>query len=527
MLMKKIENSEIISVNGLCTGQSLDIYPYGKSIIECNIDNCPIEVFKPECNYYKSLIGIINRYSESVKDLESRIEIINGENDYVKKHFNERYTEEEEYCINADDFVIPDKNEYMDHLSESVDGLLRREYRKKFNVCPDEIPLIENNLIQYREVIKENEQDLIEWKECMLMKAKDEEKELLKKRLKVPHSKEDIILHIRQFVNEKIGFEFGELHCYYISLIVDVINGCVVEELKNKYDSTIKSVITERGETNFFKIFDKHNDLIKTQLSKLSDFVINHLNEKEMSEYDDSYFVVEETIKKSFDDFISRYFMKLAEILRLKIQTINIGNGISSLDVTGSVSVKNITRIFVSKVTKLMKEEVEGMIYIEFKQYFESLKEKCNYKQLILMNEQSSGQGLDSTEHDNEVQGFAQNNSVVESFAQNNSVVESFGRSSAHCEIVEESKMKANEQNLMLCQTKDEQSLEVKIDFLDFVDFDTKYSIKELTELYNKVHKTTLSTISVGKLSYIRQHFEKKRETNPMTHKQEYMYKLK
>ena len=68
---------------------------------------------------------------------------------------------------------------------------------------------------------------------------------------------------------------------------------------------------------------------------------------------------------------------------------------------------------------------------------------------------------------------------------------------------------------------------EVKIDFLDFVDFDTKYSIKELTELYNKVHKTTLSTISVGKLSYIRQHFEKKRETNPMTHKQEYMYKLK
>ena len=42
MLMKKIENSEIISVNGLCTGQSLDIYPYGKSIIECNIDNCPI-----------------------------------------------------------------------------------------------------------------------------------------------------------------------------------------------------------------------------------------------------------------------------------------------------------------------------------------------------------------------------------------------------------------------------------------------------------------------------------------------------
>ena len=466
-------------------------------------------MFKPECNYYKSLIGLINRYRESVKDLESRIEIINGENDYVKKHFNERYTEEEEYCINADDFVIPDKNEYMDHLSESVDGLLRREYRKKFNVCPDEIPLIENNLIQYREVIKENEQDLIEWKECMLMKAKDEEKELLKKRLKVPHSKEDIILHIRQFVNEKIGFEFGELHCYYISLIVDVINGCVVEELKNKYDSTIKSVITERGETNFFKIFDKHNDLIKTQLSKLSDFVINHLNEKEMSEYDDSYFVVEETIKKSFDDFISRYFMKLAEILRLKIQTINIGNGISSLDVTGSVSVKNITRIFVSKVTKLMKEEVEGMIYIEFKQYFESLKEKCNYKQLILMNEQSFGQRLDSNENDNEVQG------------------------SAHCGIVEESKMKADEHNLMLCQTKDEVTLspknkdEVKIDFLDFVDFDTKYSIKELTELYNKVHKTTLSTISVGKLSYIRQHFEKKRETNPMTHKQEYMYKLK
>ena len=64
-------------------------------------------------------------------------------------------------------------------------------------------------------------------------------------------------------------------------------------------------------------------------------------------------------------------------------------------------------------------------------------------------------------------------------------------------------------------------------EFIDFINADQKYRIQELTDLYNEFNNSNLSTISVSKLAYIRQHFNKKREANPRTCKREFMYKLK
>ena len=216
MIAQRNENSQLVAFN----------YPYGRSIAECDINNCPIEVFKPECNYYKSLIGNINNYQNSIKHLESNISIINGEDEYVNQHFNELYEKKEEYYTNADYLTEPNKDEILMKLPEIVDWILRREYRKQNNLCPEIIPTYEEEIMNYQIMIRNSEDNLIEWKQYTLDKAKDEEKKRLMEYIKTPHSKEDIILHIREMINEKVGFEFGELHSYYISLIVDVIHEC-------------------------------------------------------------------------------------------------------------------------------------------------------------------------------------------------------------------------------------------------------------------------------------------------------------
>ena len=157
--------------------------------------------------------------------------------------------------------------------------------------------------------------------------------------------------------------------------------------------------------------------------------------------------------------------MEIAQILRKKIMSANAENGFTKLNVQGSVVVKNIAREFIYKVTRMLKEEVEDLIMQSFNSYFSTLKEQFNY------NPQKA--------------------------------------------------ITAGKVNVEVDDTNE------KEEFIDFIDAEHKYSIKELTDLYNEYHETTLSTISVSKLAYIRQHFDKQRETNPKTHKQEYMYTLK
>jgi len=199
--------------------------------------------------------------------------------------------------------------------------------------------------------------------------------------------------------------------------------------------------------------------------------------------------------------------MKLAEILRLKIKDESIGNGINSLDANGSVDVKNITRAFVSKITKMMKEDVERMIYDEFKEYFDSLKQKCGFEVKPLM--------INEDVNVNEEEEDEKQNTPV--------------NDTCKCIVYEESDEQSDglRPGQSLEESNEQSNSSEKKEFIDLIDFDTKYSVKELTDLYNEFHKTNVTIVGFGKLKYIRQHFDKKRETNPRTHKQEMMYRLK
>ena len=440
-------------------------YPYGDSLAEKNIDNCPIEVFKPESSYYKSLNDTIKKYTEMIRNNEEKLALLANVDVYVKEHFSNEYGKAEQKVLAEIEEVkrtytnpkvfIDKLLEVMDHLDDIVIDRLQREYYKENHVCPEMKDKLEEENFQYKCLIDQKENTLTEWKEYCLDRAKDEEKEMLKKLLKAPHSKEDVIIHVTEFIKERLGHEFSELMSYYHDLVIDVVHQMTSE---TKYDMTIQSVISERGTTNFYRIFDSHNEFIKTQLLKLTIFMTSNIP-PEVNDNNNGFVVAEELLKRSFDRFIKKHFMEIAQILRKKIMSANAENGFTNLNVSGSSAVKNVTREFVSKVTKLLKEEVEDLIMKSFNNYFSTLQEQFKQEKKPIIEEVEA-------ENDTE-------------------------------------------------------------EFIDFIDPNQKYSIQELTDLYNEFNNSNLSTISVSKLSYIRQHFNKKREANPRTCKREFMYKLK
>lgn len=446
-------------------------YPYGESLANKNINNCPIEVFKPNSHYYQSINDNIEMYTDLIRNNEKKLSLLANVDVYVNEHFNNEYEKEKQKILEKIEetkrtyenpkVFIDELQEVMNHLDNVVIDRLKHEYYKENNVCPEMKDKIEDENLQYKYMIDQENIALIEWKEYCLDKAKEEEDILIKRLLKIPHSKDDVIIHVVEFIKERLGYEFSELLSYYDELVIDVVHRMTSV---NKYDKTIKSVISERGTTNFYRIFDSHNEFIKTQLLKLTIFMTSNIS-PEVNDANNGFVVAEELLKRSFDGFINKHFMEIAQILRNKIVSINIENGFTKLNVQGSVVVKNITREFIHKVTRMLKEEVEDLIVQSFNNYFLTLKEQFNY----------------------DVQ----------------KTITSDKCKTSNAEVVE------------------------KEEFIDFIEADRNYSIKELTDLYNEYHETTLSTISVSKLAYIRKHFDKQRKTNPETHKQEFIYTLK
>ena len=79
-----------MSENQLSTfGENMIVYPYGTTIKDSTINNCPIEVFKPQCNYFKSIIENIDEYQNSIEILENKLKIIDDVKIYVNSKFND------------------------------------------------------------------------------------------------------------------------------------------------------------------------------------------------------------------------------------------------------------------------------------------------------------------------------------------------------------------------------------------------------------------------------------------------------
>ena len=290
--------------------QKIICYPVGESLLDKSIDNCPIEVFKPESNYYKSLNEVINRYKNMIKNREEQLALLENFDVFVKEHFSDEYKTSEQKVLEEIEEVkrtYPNPKPFIDRLLEVMDNLddlvtekLKHEYYKENHICPEMKKRIENKIYEYKRLIEQKENTLTEWMEYCLEEVKEEEKELLKQLVKTPHSKQDVIIHVNEYIKEKLGQEFSELLAYYHDLVIDVVHNMTGE---TKYDLTIQSLISERGTTNFYRIFDSHNEFIKQNLFKLTSFMIQNMSEN-VNDENNGFVVAQEYLKNSFDGFI-------------------------------------------------------------------------------------------------------------------------------------------------------------------------------------------------------------------------------
>ena len=71
----------------------------------------------------------------------------------------------------------------------------------------------------------------------------------------------------------------------------------------------------------------------------------------EIFDANNGFVVAEEYLKTSFDGFITKHFMEIAQILQQKIMSTNAENGFTNLNVSGSAAVKNVTgALFTAKI---------------------------------------------------------------------------------------------------------------------------------------------------------------------------------
>ena len=76
------------------------------NLADKTIDNCPIEVFRPESNYYRSLNEIINRYREMIKSKEEQLALIENVDVYINEHFTEEYKKREQKLLEEIEEVV-------------------------------------------------------------------------------------------------------------------------------------------------------------------------------------------------------------------------------------------------------------------------------------------------------------------------------------------------------------------------------------------------------------------------------------
>lgn len=364
------------------------VYPYGKSIMNCRVDNCPIEVFKNESSWYKSLVDSIDDSKEMIENYKKKLDLLNDEvvKQYVNEHFNEIYDDLEEkankklnehkeiikqYDLDeSDDDELNEIEEYMNKLPEIVDERLRREYYKKNHVYPEQIEEMKDMIIQYENHLNATMQDLAEWKEYCLTKAKKEEQLRLQKYLSVPHSNEDVIMHLIDYSKERINANFTDLLDEYYEMYEQLFD----EMMRDKYKRTIKNVFDTQSSTKVMKAFTNHNQLLMTRLVYIIERIKLNLT--------DEFVLIENALKKSFDKFITDHFMSIYQFLQKNISSIKR----SEVEFDNSTALKNYARSVVSEINTLLIEGLPDALNQNFSEYIEGFMSKLNTKVKVGIN---------------------------------------------------------------------------------------------------------------------------------------------
>lgn len=437
------------------------VYPYGKSIMNCRVDNCPIEVFKNESSWYKSLVDTIDDSKEMIKNYKKKLDLLDDEvvKQYVNEHFNEIYDDLEEkanmklnerkeiikqYDLDKhdDDNELNEIEEYMNKLPVIVDERLRREYYKKNHVYPDQIEEMKDMIIQYENHLNDTMQDLAEWKEYCLTEAKKEEQLRLQKYLSLPHSNEDVITHLIDYSKERINANFTDLLDEYYEMYEQLFD----EMIRDKYKRTIKNVFDTQSSAKVMKAFTNHNQLLMNR------FV--YIIEKIKLNLTDEFVLIENELKKSFDKFITDHFMSIYQFLQKNISSIKR----SEVEFDNSTALKNYARSVVREINTLLMKGLPEALDQNFTDYIEGFMTKLNVK------EGTRTKSITANEVKKEV-------------------------------VVIEEEVK---------------SIELTIDSFMKTVPDSEMNLKELVDMYNHYFERNISTVGFSKLKDVKNLFTKR-----------------
>ena len=372
----------------LANEQSIEsIYVYGKSIMDERIDTCPLAIFKPESTWYQSLNRNIDTYTEEINSIEDKLKLMSEEliNDYIEKHFESRYDKyaaELEQKINqctalintstpspwideeALDELTSTLNQYEDqlnHLSDSIETELRDEYMRINELFENKYEL-RKQIHQLDRLIDENKNDLIEWKNYCLSKAKEEEHQRLIKFLSIPHSNEDVIRHLNEFIRDCINNNYTELLDEYYDMFENLFD----DISKVNYKKTIRSVFDNKSSIKVSKAFAEHNQLLATKLTH----IINYIQFNDTDQFE----LIEETLKQSLKQFIETQFLIIYQFLHKTIDPLKNSSDIF----TNSSAVRSYAQTQISIINQILIRDLNNVLNERFNDYIEDLMEKLN-----------------------------------------------------------------------------------------------------------------------------------------------------
>ena len=357
------------------------VYKFGISLKNCKTDNCPVEVFKPKCNWYLSLIDNKDSYERQIKECERKLNLLSDENieKFVNQNFDKMYdalvdkandkiklyksfkrnknlTEEEQEDI---DDAIDDLEKQIDLLSEYVERRLIHQYHKENHLYPEMKDELPQTIFLLERCKHENELAIADWKEKCLAKEKEEERQRLQKYLSLPHNNKDVINHLNEFVHSFINSNFSELLDEYYTMYERLFNDLDI----SKYSKTIRSVFNEKNSKKVMKMFNEHNLIIENRLS----YLINYVQFNKT----DNFEAIEFELKKSFGKFISDHFMHIYQFLNKTLNDIKS----STKPFENSTALKTYAQMTISQINQVLIQELPKALNSKFEDYYLSLKE--------------------------------------------------------------------------------------------------------------------------------------------------------
>ena len=338
-------------------------YPYGKSILQCSIEDCPIEVFHPESNFYKSCIENIEKFKQNIQQCEKKLKIIENQDVYVEQQLPQRreeykskileeiedlrsqlpedfdesvdlpsedeasaYFDKESQKIPPDqitDYItfyrpyfieiqIRQLQQKLENIDEIITPQIIREYEKTNHLSKEMIPYITEEMITVQKHLDCSETQLETFKKMSLEHAKEKEKKMMELILSLPHSIKDIEFHIKEFVIERVSYEQSELLEFYKFLVHKVVDG------ENKFQEEIETLLAKPSANKVYEIFPVINDNCVQSLLKMTNKFLSAITTP-LS--DSELFSIEDYMRKKFDKFITMHYSELTfKIIQKQIE---------------------------------------------------------------------------------------------------------------------------------------------------------------------------------------------------------------